>query len=132
MIIGLDLDNTISDLPEFFSVVAAALVDAGHEVHIITYREPGTDAGVRSELEQLGMRYTRLHLPRRSCSAPEWKAELAADLGLDLMIEDSPEVLARMPDAVQRLWVCDPEVFDLDLCVRALRADPNAPPGAEG
>ena len=124
MILGIDLDHTISDLPLFFSVVASALVDAGHEVHIITYREPGTEERVRAELDDLRMRYTELHLPRRACSAPEWKAEVAIRLGLDLMIEDSPEVLSRMPDTVRRLWLCDPQVFDLDVCIRALRGKP--------
>jgi len=46
------------------------------------------------------------------------------------MIEDSPEVLARMPARTARLWLCDHEVFDLDVCLRALRglaAPPSKP-----
>ncbi len=123
MIIAIDLDNTISDAPEFFSVVATALVDAGHEVHIITYREVGTHDDVRAELREFGIRYTQLHLPQSDCSAPEWKAELAVKLGVDVMIEDSPEVLSRMPSTVRRLWLCDATVFNLDTCVRALRGE---------
>jgi len=132
MNIGIDLDYTISALPEFFSVLAAALVDGGHQVHVITYREVGTEEQVRGELEQLRIRYTQLHLPRRACSAPQWKAELAASLGLDVMIEDSPEVLSRMPVSVQRMWVCDPEVFDLEACVEVLHKTPNDTPQADG
>jgi hypothetical protein len=127
MIVGVDLDDTISELPEFFSVLTAALVDAGHEVHVITYRQIGTDDAVRAELAALGLRYTALHLPRTACSPPEWKAALAAELGIDLMIEDSPEVLARMPSGVRRLWLCDPEVFSLDVCIGALRGRMDAP-----
>ena len=115
------LFNTISDLPEFFSILAAALVGGGHEVHIITYREVGTEDEVRAELRDLNIRYTEVHIPRSSCSAPEWKSELAVQLDIDLMIEDSPEVLSRMPASVQRLWLCDSQVFDLDTCIRALR-----------
>src|SRR5262245_5168369 len=140
MIVGVDLDDTISELPEFFSVLTAALVDAGHEVHVITYRQVVPDGAVRAELAALGLRYTALHLPRTACSPPEWKAGLAAELGIDLMIEDSPEVLARMPMGVRRLWLCDPEVFSLDVCIGALhgrmdapgRARPRAPAGPSG
>lgn len=122
MKIGIDLDGTITELPELFSVLTRALVEAGHEVHVITYRECGTDGEVRAELHDLEVRYTRLHLPEGPVAAPQWKAALAGELGLDVMIEDSPEVLSRMPDSVHRLWLCNPEVFDLDVCVRALKA----------
>ena len=43
------------------------------------------------------------------------------ELRLDLMVEDSPEVLAEMPPDTQRLWLCNPAVFDLQVCVRALK-----------
>ncbi len=123
MIVGIDLDYTISDMPEFFSVLAAALVDSGHEVHVITFREIGTEDSVRAELREYGLRYTQVHLPRSPCLAPKWKAQLAVELGLDLMIEDSPEVLSEMPDSVKRLWLCDSSVFNLATCVQALRAE---------
>ncbi len=123
MIIGIDLDDTISALPELFSLLTSALIDAGHEVHVITYRAPGTEDWVRTELAELGIRYTGLHLPTGPGPAPEWKARVVAELGVELMIEDSPEVLARMPVGVQRLWVCDRELFDLDVCIRALNEE---------
>ena len=86
MIVGIDLDHTISDLPAFFTVLAAALLESGHEVHVITYREVGTEDRVRAELAELGIRYTDLHLPQGPASPPEWKAEVARTLALDLMI----------------------------------------------
>ena len=52
MRIGIDLDFTITDFPEFFSVVASALLRTGHEVHVITYRECGTRQGVIGELRE--------------------------------------------------------------------------------
>ena len=121
MIVAIDLDNTITDAPEFFAVLTKALIDSGHAVHVITYREPGTEDRARADLDALGIRYSELHLPQDWCEPAAWKAGLAADLGVQIFIEDSPEVLARMPKGVQRLWLCDPEVFDLDACVRALR-----------
>jgi len=128
MIIGIDLDETISDLPEFFSVITAALVSAGHEVHVITYREIGTEASVKTELAEFGIHYTDLHLPSDFRTAPEWKSELAEKLGVEIMFEDSPEVLARMPGSVKRVWICDPEIFDLDRCVDALRDNRSSTP----
>jgi len=123
MIIGLDLDDTITELPEFFGIVVGALLDSGHEVHVITFREPGTEEGVRAELAELGIRYTDVHLPTGRCKAPEWKAGVAKELELDLMIDDSPEVLSEMPESVRRLWLCDPEIFNLNTCVRAFHGE---------
>ena len=123
MIIGLDLDDTISDLPEFFSVLTRALVDAGHEVHVISFRQPGTEPRVERELADLGIAFTALHIPEDLVQPPSWKADVARELKLDVMIEDSPEVLAAMPAGTRRLWLCDEEVFDLDVCVNALNED---------
>ena len=125
MRIGIDLDDTITALPVWFSVVTDALVAAGHEVHVITYRQPGTEVDVARELAEHRIRYSSLHLPSTGVDPPTWKSAVAGELGLDLMIEDSPEVLSRMPERTARMWICDPEVFDLDVCIRALREHPG-------
>ena len=121
MIVGLDLDYTISAFPAWFALVSRALVNDGHEVHVLTHREPGTAASVQVELAGMKIEYTALHLPTDGESPEVWKPRKAAELGLDMMIEDAPEVLARMPAGVHRLWICDPEVFDLDLCIQGMR-----------
>ncbi len=103
MKIGLDLDETITEFPAFFALLAGALIDAGHQVHVITYRSPepdGDNPATREELDGLGIRYTELHLPDGISDAPQWKARVASAVGLDLMIDDSPEVLAAMPAGV--------------------------------
>ena len=120
MRIGVDLDETISALPEWFALLTKAVITSGHEIHVITYRPAGTEPAIIAELEGHGVAFTRLHVPTKSVDAPTWKGELAEKLELDLMIEDSPEVLARMPARTARLWLCDPEVFDLDVCVQAM------------
>lgn len=120
MIIGLDLDFTITAWPRWFSVITRALVQDGNEVHVLTHRERGTDRAVRKELAELGIEYTALHMPESDESAAVWKSRKAAELGLEMMIEDSPEVLAAMPEGVHRMWMCDPDVFDLDVCIRAM------------
>ncbi len=122
MIIGLDLDHTISDVPELFAVLSVALIVQGHEVHVITFREPTEDDATRQELSSLGIACTSVHLPGPDDhDPPTWKARVAEELGLDAMFEDSPEVLAAMPTGVRRFWLADPEVFNLDVCVGALR-----------
>ena len=51
----------------------------------------------------------------------EWKGNLALELKLDLMIDDSPEVLSEMPANTKRLWLCDSSLFNLNTCIKAMR-----------
>jgi hypothetical protein len=53
----------------------------------------------------------------------EWKVKKIMELGIDLMIDDCPEVLSALPPHIKRLWMADPEVFNLKSCVTALKAD---------
>ena len=124
MRLGIDLDETITALPTFFGLMTRAVLAAGGEVHVITYREPGTESIVEEELSALGIDYSALHLPPAGAQVVPWKAGLARELALDLMLEDSPEVLARMPEGTARLWLADPAIFDLDVCVRAMSTAP--------
>ena len=91
--IGLDLDHTISAMPQWFSILSRAFLSNGYEIHVITDRPPDSRAEVCAELERYQVPYTQVHLPGPGVDAPTWKSELAECLRLDLMIEDSPEVL---------------------------------------
>lgn len=42
MIIAFDIDDTITRHPPFFAVLSRALVEAGHQVLIITFRDDPT------------------------------------------------------------------------------------------
>jgi hypothetical protein len=122
MKIGLDLDFTITTVPEFFAVISKALMDVGHEVHVITFRDASSREETRRELVEMGINFSGLHLPSDTVSsAPDWKAEVAKDIGLDIMFEDSPENLAAMPDGVINFLVCDPFVVDLEKVIGSLR-----------
>lgn len=121
MRIGIDLDDTISEIPAFFAVVTTALIGQGHQVHILTFRDPDLLEDTRAELATLGISYTAIHVPGDNRSAAEWKRSIVTEARIDLMIDDSPEVLAAMPPGVHRVWLCDPEVFDLNACIRALQ-----------
>ena len=119
--IGIDLDYTITEMPWFFAPLTAALKLAGHEIHIVTYRDREDRAETEAELQELKIQYDQLHLPEDDALPAAWKADVCTRLGLDLMIDDAPEVLAALPAGIKRLWVCDPEVFDLDVCIKAMQ-----------
>ena len=116
MRIGLDLDDTVTGrdgLPAFFALLSQALVRAGHEVHIISFRYDESRKATLSELRELGIWFTALHLTTAAGPAPAaWKARLAEQLGLDVMVEDSLENLAAMPARTRSIWVC-PRRVDL-------------------
>lgn len=121
MKIGLDLDFTITELPEFFSILSTALMKAGHEVFIITYRDEELKPVTISQLTKMHIRYTKLFMPEGDVDMAKWKGKLAEDLDLDIMIDDSPEVLDAMPPKTRRMWLCDPNVFSLRTCLEALK-----------
>ena len=58
MVIGLDIDDTITQHPEFFSLISHALIDAGHEVVIITFREDRQIA--ETDLKLWNIAYSKL------------------------------------------------------------------------
>lgn len=122
MKIGLDLDGTITDAPEFFSLLTN-LFTPQHEVHIITYRDDNKE-DVAAELKSYGITFTDIHLPPwEEKDAPAWKRKIAKELDLDVMFEDSPEVLDQMPDKVKRFWICNPEVINLQSAIMGLKSD---------
>ncbi|MCB9883641.1 MAG: hypothetical protein H6834_17770 [Planctomycetes bacterium] len=122
MKVGLDLDGTIlgARLEPLFALLSRAIVEHGGEVHVITYREQ-SHADLRAELDALSITYTDCHLPPRGVDAPAWKRQVAERLDLDVFFEDSPEVLAELPESIQRVWVADPEVFDMRAALDGLR-----------
>ncbi|MGE0434654.1 MAG: HAD family hydrolase [Planctomycetota bacterium] len=109
MKIGLDLDGTITAAPEFFRIVAEALLQAGHEVHVITWRRPEFLKRTQRTLDELGMRYSALHVPEIADTLKPvelWKARVVVELGIELMIDDSADVLGNLPTTVKRMWMC--------------------------
>lgn len=82
--IGLDLDGTIDQAPQFFSHLSKCWQG---DVHIITYR---TDReGVTKDLEKFNIRATHIHL----VDSFEAKAEIARNFKILMMFDDMPEVL---------------------------------------
>ena len=115
MNIGLDIDGTISESPEFFALLSASLKAAGNKVHIISYRDPSPKSVVetKQELKSWKIAYDALHIPDDDIriGMGEWKRSVAERLNLNIMIDDALEVLAAMPKGVLRFWVVPEEVL---------------------
>jgi len=100
MKVALDIDDTITRHPAFFAFLSKALLDAGHEVVILTFREDRTSTA--ADLAGWGVVYTDLitstldaHLEH---GVNEWKGAMCQQHGIDLFFEDSMEVLQHVPE----------------------------------
>ncbi len=109
----LAIDGTISEAPEFFALLSTSLKSAGHQVHVVTYRDPNSAEETKQELADWNIQYDALHLPcsDSTLGMGEWKGEIAEQLNLDMMIDDSLEVLAAQPKGVLRMWVVPDDVL---------------------
>ena len=98
MIVAFDIDGTISRAPEFFALISRSLVDAGHRVLIITFREDEDDT--RRLLSGWDIRYHELLLSSlEECArygVDQWKAAVCRERGVDVFFEDDPDVLAHV------------------------------------
>jgi hypothetical protein len=80
---------------------------------IVTYRDPQSVAETKQELASWKIAYDALHLPNDDfgMGMGEWKRDVAKRLNLDIMIDDSLEVLAAMPEKLLRMWVVPEDVL---------------------
>ena len=101
MNIGIDIDDTITRNPEFFSLMSKTFLEAGHNVYIITFRENVEKTA--AFLKQLNISYTEL-----ICSSidvqmehgiNEWKGWVCQEYSIDVFFEDKPEILKRIPSS---------------------------------
>lgn len=97
MIIGFDIDDTITAHPAFFAVVSQALRLAGHRVVVITMRIDAVRAA--ADLQAFGVVYDELHCFDIDARGDYWgwKGRLCASLGVEVFFDDSPDILSRMP-----------------------------------
>jgi len=63
MNIGIDIDDTITALPEYFKELTNAFTQKGHKIHIVTSRTDNDVAreSTRKELAELGIVYSALY-----------------------------------------------------------------------
>jgi hypothetical protein len=99
MKVALDIDGTISEHPEFFAVLSAALRAAGHQVVILTYRDPARAEATRAHLAAWGIQFDELVI----APSLEAKGELCGTFGVDLFFDDQDECIVTVP---QNVLVC--------------------------
>src|SRR6185436_2213183 len=83
MKVALDIDGTISEHPEFFAMLSAALRAAGHHVIVLTFRDPARDADTREHLVAWRVAFDELVI----APSLEAKGELCGALGVDLFFD---------------------------------------------
>lgn len=110
MRIGLDLDDTITRAPEFFSLLSSTFRAAGHSVVIITFRT-GRDQAMR-DLAAAGVVYDRLVTwdlrDNDSDTIDQWKGQVCDALEVDYMFDDRPEILNHLPPRTVGFLVLNP------------------------
>jgi uncharacterized HAD superfamily protein len=90
LILGLDLDGVITDTPEFFSSWTQSWPG---QVIVITYRKDLARA--IADLEERNIRFDEVVLVDRF----EAKAEVIAEHGVSMYVDEQPEMLKTFPRA---------------------------------
>lgn len=98
MKVAFDIDDTITLQPEFFALTSKALIDADHEVLIVTFRTDRLEA--RSFLQSMQIEYTHLITLTRDeqfrADLDSWKGEICRRYRVDILFEDRPEVIEHV------------------------------------
>jgi hypothetical protein len=110
MKVALDIDGTISELPELFAILAASLRARGHQVVVLAYRDPSREQATRDQLAAWGIEFDDLLF------APtlEAKGPVCRDHQIDVFFEDQDECIASVPESVLVLKVRNGGNFDFD------------------
>lgn len=106
--IGIDLDDTITYCPKFFSIMTNAMQDVV-EIHIITNREqtPENEDIIRNELDELNIFYHHL-------AVTEKKAEYILKEGISVYFDDTDEYFVNLPESVTVFKTREPWNFDFE------------------
>ena len=110
MHIALDIDDTITHAPEFFSALTHALGTA--TITVVTVRD--SSDGSEQTLREHNIRYDRLILSddpelgrKDEQQYDEWKAAVITELKPDIFFDDSPEIVHRIPAPTKVFMCCD-------------------------
>jgi hypothetical protein len=103
MRVALDIDDTITRCPPFFSLISKALIAAGHQVFVISYRMD--QEAVEQELRHVyDLAFSEVILPTSQELDREgfynWKANACRRLEIDIFFEDMPEVINELDPSV--------------------------------
>lgn len=103
MIVGFDIDGTITMHTQFFSFLTHALVEGGHEVVIITTRDER--GPTEQDLDEWSIAYTELVVAdyADNPNLDEWKAKICSDKGIEIYFEDDADVLNLLDERIVKL-----------------------------
>jgi hypothetical protein len=96
MKVAFDIDGTISEYPAFFAILSSALRAAGHQVLVLTYRDPAASRAASEQLATWGVEFDKLVI----APSLEAKGELCAALGVNVFFDDQDECVAAVPESV--------------------------------
>lgn len=105
--IGVDLDGTISEYPEFFRVFTRAMATAGCRIHVITDRPPGTERQVGRELGEYGITYDVVKITSD-------KAGYILDEGIGVLFDDMDRYFRELPADVAVFKIRQKYNFDFE------------------
>ena len=105
--IGIDVDNTImasKSSIRFFRLLSMLMYNYA-KIHIITNREPGSEATIAQELQELEIKYHYLKITKN-------KAEYIIDHNITIFYEDVDEYFLELPEDVLVFKIREPGNFD--------------------
>jgi hypothetical protein len=105
--IGVDLDGTISEYPEFFRLLTRAMAKAGCRIYIITDRPPGTEKEVRKELDGYGLTYDVIKITSD-------KAGFIEGEGIRVLFDDMDRYFRELPADVAVFKIRQKYNFDFE------------------
>ncbi len=125
MVIAMDIDGTITRHPGFFGFLSRMLVNAGHQVIVITFRE--NPVATRQDLDGWGVAYTRLITwgpqAMQRFNREMWKATMCRRYAVEVFFEDDPAVLAHVAPEVLCLMPTErAQVLQLSQTMRGVLA----------
>lgn len=103
--VGVDLDGTISEYPEFFRLFTRAMAEAGCQIHIITDRPPGTQDHVKAELHEYDITYHTIEITGD-------KARYILEEGINVLFDDVDHYFVNLPEDVAVFKVRQKYNFD--------------------
>jgi len=93
MKIGVDLDGTISEYPEFFKLFTQAMSQAGCKIYVITDRPPGTEDIVTEQLQGYGITYDVMKITGE-------KSDYILKEGIGVLFDDVDQYFVDLPAEV--------------------------------
>lgn len=117
--IGLDYWQVISHYPEYFKVFAQQMLDAGHEIHIVTAVGEERAKRVFADINKTGVPYTSRHkvIFKDPKESPELKLKKCKELGITVFYDDRDDVcrlLNKNGIVAMRVTRKDNSTYDLD------------------